>query len=154
MLMGPGGGLNLFHAQPTEGMKQLHEFFSPPGPSRERMENLIRTFLFDSSAITPELIDERLASATEAETAEFYKKHLVEPDPREPQLWRELEKIGHKTLLIWGRDDRTVPFEGGLIMLRRLQDARMHIISRCGHWVQMEKADEFNALVHNFLSQD
>jgi pimeloyl-ACP methyl ester carboxylesterase len=28
----------------------------------------------------------------------------------------------------------------------------MHIYSKCGHWAQWERADEFNALVDNFLN--
>lgn len=154
VLMGPGGGLSLFHSEPSEGMKQLRNFFAPPGPNKERMEQLIRTFLYDQSMVTDELVEERLASATDPETEAFFKKHLSAPDSREPQLWRELENIPHRTLLVWGRDDRTTPFDGGLIMLKRMPDARLHIIPKCGHWVQAEKREEFNDLVRNFFGAD
>jgi pimeloyl-ACP methyl ester carboxylesterase len=154
VLMGPAGGsLNILFPEPTEGMKHLHNFFSAPGPSRERMRDLIKCFVYDQSLVNEELVDERYAAATEPETRKFYEHFLSKPDHREPQIWREIEKIPHRTLLVWGRDDRTNPFEGGLFMLKRMQDARLHVFPKCGHWVQMEARDEFNALLDSFLCQ-
>lgn len=152
ILMGPAGGsLNLFSPEPTEGMKLLHQFFHEPGPSREKMEKLVTAFLYDASLGTDEMIDSRYNVAVEPETRKFYEHFLSKPDSREPQLWRELEKIGHPTLLVWGRDDRTNPYEGGLFMLKRMRDVRLHIISQCGHWVQFEKCREFNKLLRSFV---
>jgi len=154
VLMGPAGGsLNIFVPEPTEGMKHLHNFFSAPGPSRERMRNLISTFVYDQSLVNEALVEERYQAAVEPETREFYEHFLSKPDSREPQIWREIDKIKHRTLLVWGRDDRTNPFEGGLFMLKRMQNARLHVFPQCGHWVQMEQCDEFNALLDNFLTQ-
>jgi len=154
VLMGPAGGsLNIFFPEPTEGMKHLHNFFSEPGPSKDRMRALISTFVYDQSLVNDGLVEERYQAAVEPETREFYEHFLSKPDSREPQIWREIDKIQHKTLLVWGRDDRTNPFEGGLFMLKRMPNARLHVFPKCGHWVQMEQCDEFNALLDNFLSQ-
>jgi 2,6-dioxo-6-phenylhexa-3-enoate hydrolase len=60
-------------------------------------------------------------------------------------------EIKAKTLCIWGRDDRFLPLDNGLRLLFGIPDSRLHIISRCGHWVQWEHADEFNRLVIEFL---
>jgi pimeloyl-ACP methyl ester carboxylesterase len=49
-------------------------------------------------------------------------------------------------------EDRFGALDIGLLMLKRFQNARMHIFSKCGHWAQVEKADEFNRLVLDFLS--
>jgi pimeloyl-ACP methyl ester carboxylesterase len=37
-------------------------------------------------------------------------------------------------------------------MTRKMQNARMHLFSKCGHWAQVEKVDEFNRLVLDFLA--
>lgn len=154
ILMGPAGGsLNIHAPEPTEGMKHLHGFFAEPGPSFERMEALVHTFLYDQDLATPELIQSRFESATDPETREFYTKFLSTPDTREPELWREIHRIGHRTLLLWGRDDRTNPYEGGLFMLKRMQDAHLHVFPRCGHWVQYEQATEFESVLDAFLTQ-
>ena len=33
-----------------------------------------------------------------------------------------------------------------------IDDARLHVFSRCGHWAQVEQAAEFNRLVLDFLA--
>src|SRR3954465_7352810 len=65
VLMGPGGlSVNLFSPDPTEGVRKLGRFGAPPGPSREKLEEFLRTMVFDQSLITDELIDERFAAAS------------------------------------------------------------------------------------------
>src|SRR5512146_3073201 len=69
VLMGPGGlSLNVFAPDPTEGVRRLAEFPAPPGPSREKMAEFLRTLVFDQRLITEELIDERFAAASEPES--------------------------------------------------------------------------------------
>lgn len=152
ILMGPAGGsVNVLSPDPTEGMKLIHGFFAAPGPSVEKMRKLVTTFIYDASKVTDELIQERYEAAIEPGTRRFHEHFLSTPDAREPQLWKEIDKIPHRTLLVWGRDDRFNPMESGLFMLKRMQDARLHVFSRCGHWVQAEKTDEFNAVLDTFL---
>jgi len=37
-------------------------------------------------------------------------------------------------------------------MVRLLPDADLAVFARCGHWTQIERADDFNTLVGNFLA--
>jgi 2-hydroxy-6-oxonona-2,4-dienedioate hydrolase len=55
--------------------------------------------------------------------------------------------------VIWGRDDRFVPMDVGLRLVAGMQNADMHIFSRCGHWAQWEHADKFNSMVVEFLGR-
>ena len=41
----------------------------------------------------------------------------------------------------------------GLKYLRLLQNAQLHVFSRCGHWAQVEQAERFNRLVLEFLRE-
>jgi pimeloyl-ACP methyl ester carboxylesterase len=34
-----------------------------------------------------------------------------------------------------------------------LPNADLHVFSRCGHWTQIERADEFSALVSDYLAR-
>lgn len=51
-----------------------------------------------------------------------------------------------------GRDDRVVSFETTLFLATNIPpDARAVLFNRCGHWAQLEHADEFNRLVTDFI---
>lgn len=147
--MGPAGGVSLFNPMPTEGIRYLMSYYAPPGPSKEKMERFLRTIVYDQSRLNDELFEARYQSSIQPEL-------LNAPQSRSAQLedlWKDLDKVPHKVLLIWGRDDRVVPMDGGIFMLQRLPDARLHVFSQCGHWAQWEKTDEFNALVKAFLTE-
>src|SRR6266566_2979536 len=122
VLMGPGGlSLNVFAPDPTEGVKRLAEFGAPPGPSREKMAAFLRTLFFDPAS---------------------YEQGL---------LWREAHRLRHRVLLIWGREDRVNPVDGALVAMKMIRRAQLHVFGGCGHWVQLEKAAEFNRLAIGFL---
>ena len=57
-------------------------------------------------------------------------------------------------LLIWGREDRVNPVDGALVALKVIRRAQLHVFGGCGHWVQLEKFDEFNRLAIGFLAGD
>jgi 4,5:9,10-diseco-3-hydroxy-5,9,17-trioxoandrosta-1(10),2-diene-4-oate hydrolase len=156
VLMGPGGVAHvIFSPDPTEGISVLREFLT--SPTKETLTRFVKVMVWDQKIATPELIEERWNTVNNPETI-FGFKQAVMPDPEkfkaireEQDLWRHLEKINHQVLMIWGRDDRVVPMDAGFFALRRLRNSRMHIFSRCGHWAQVEKRDEFNRLVLDFL---
>jgi 4,5:9,10-diseco-3-hydroxy-5,9,17-trioxoandrosta-1(10),2-diene-4-oate hydrolase len=154
--MGPGGlSLNVFAADPTEGVQRLTEFAAPPGPSREKMAAFLRTLVFDQSLITDELIDERYAYASQPEAVaamaamgmSFFGEHA-----QDGMLWREAHRIRHEVLLIWGREDRVNPLDGALVAVKQIRRAQLHVFGGCGHWAQLEKFDEFNRLSIDFLA--
>lgn len=156
VLMGPGGGaMSTLSPEPTEGIRLLMNYYAPPGPSREKMEAFIRIMLFDHSLVTEELIDERYAASIDPETMRGVQDALagIAIRPEESELWRFLERIPHRTLLTWGRDDRVLPLDGAFFALKRMPDARLHVFPRCGHWAQLEHLEEFNWLTVNFLDQ-
>jgi 4,5:9,10-diseco-3-hydroxy-5,9,17-trioxoandrosta-1(10),2-diene-4-oate hydrolase len=155
VLMGPGGlSQNIFTPDPSEGTKRLFEFGAEP--TRDKMEAFIRVMLFDQSRVTPELIDERLASATAPGAREAMAsmgRSFMSPDTYEDgMLWREAYKVRQHTLLTWGRDDRVNPLDGGLIAMKLLPKAQLHVFPNCGHWAQIEAADEFHAVTRTFLA--
>ena len=59
--------------------------------------------------------------------------------------------ISAPSLLIHGRDDRVVHFEHSLRLCSLIQDSRLYLINRCGHWAQLEHAEEFNRVVADFV---
>ena len=156
VLMAPGGlGLNVFAPDPTEGIKKLYAFGAPPGPSKEKLAEFLRTLVFDQSLISDVLVDERYEYATDPETlvsmramgASFLHSGAAE----QAMLWRDAYKLRQRVLLIWGREDRVNPLDGALVPLKLIPRAQLHVFGGCGHWAMLEKFDEFNALVTQFL---
>jgi 4,5:9,10-diseco-3-hydroxy-5,9,17-trioxoandrosta-1(10),2-diene-4-oate hydrolase len=154
VLMAPGGlGLNVFAPDPTEGVSALGRFGAPPGPSREKLKAFLRTLVYDRSLITDDLVEERFAVAGAPESLAAMTALGISffSDPEGGMLWREAHKIAQPTLLIWGREDRVNPLDGALVALKQLPNCQLHVFSRCGHWAQLEKFAEFNALTAAFL---
>lgn len=44
-----------------------------------------------------------------------------------------------------------VHYENGLKLATLIRNSRLVLINGCGHWAQLEHADEFNDLVENFV---
>ncbi len=159
VLMAPGGlGLNVLAPDPTEGIKKLYAFAAPPGPSKEKLADFLRTLVFDQSMITDELVAERYEHAADPETlasmramgASFMRPGAAE----QAMLWREAYRLRQRVLLVWGREDRVNPLDGALTALKLIPRAQLHVFGGCGHWAMLEKFDEFNRLTADFLSAD
>jgi 2-hydroxy-6-oxonona-2,4-dienedioate hydrolase/4,5:9,10-diseco-3-hydroxy-5,9,17-trioxoandrosta-1(10),2-diene-4-oate hydrolase len=152
VLMGPGGGYSLFEKQPSDGIRSLITFYNPPGPSLERLKDFINYLVYDPAGIPDKLLEERIERALDPETAEYMPLRFGPNMAPITDLWRErLDQVRHETLIIWGREDRVNPMDQGLILMRQIPNARFLVMPRCGHWVQWEKAEEFNRTVAAFL---
>jgi 4,5:9,10-diseco-3-hydroxy-5,9,17-trioxoandrosta-1(10),2-diene-4-oate hydrolase len=153
ILMGPAGLITAYTTVPTEGARMIFEYYGGTGPSKDKLEAFIRLMIYDSSKLTDALLTERYQASIDPEI-------LANPPlgkgqvPILEELWRDprLSKLPHETLLLWGRNDRVNPLFTAEILMNQLPNARMVSFTKCGHWVQWEKADAFNALVTSFLA--
>ncbi|UYO47653.1 alpha/beta fold hydrolase [Rhodopseudomonas palustris] len=147
VLMGTGGSQAVFSPMPTEGLMRMARFNAGSGPSMEKLKAVLDLLVYDQSTITEALMKERLEAASRSDTIDIFKRPGLD-------LWREdLASLKHRTLIVWGREDRVVPFDSSFILLKSIPNAQLHVYPKCGHWAQWEKADEFNALVADFLDR-
>ncbi len=156
VLMGPGGlSLNLFHADPTEGVKRLMEFGA--NPTREALRAFISTMVVNQDLVTDELVEERFADATAPGAQEAMASmgmSFWNPETAEDgMLWREAHQLRKHTLLTWGREDRVNPLDGAMVALKLIPKAQLHVFPNCGHWAQIEAADEFAEVTTAFLAR-
>ncbi|MDI6908471.1 4,5:9,10-diseco-3-hydroxy-5,9,17-trioxoandrosta-1(10),2-diene-4-oate hydrolase [Nocardioides sp.] len=156
VLMGPGGlSLNLFHADPTEGVQRLMDFGADP--TREKLRAFISTMVVDQRLVTDELVEERFADATAPGAQDAMRSmgmSFWNPETAEDgMLWREAHRLRKHTLLTWGREDRVNPLDGALAALKLIPKAQLHVFSNCGHWAQVEAADEFAEVSIAFLAR-
>jgi 4,5:9,10-diseco-3-hydroxy-5,9,17-trioxoandrosta-1(10),2-diene-4-oate hydrolase len=153
--MGPGGlAANVFGPDPSEGARRLSEFML--APSKEGMSAWVDTMVANKKVVDDELIEERLANAMAPGAMDsamaIFMSLAQHPEP--VPLWARLSGLKTTTLITWGRDDRMLPVEGGLFGFRQLPNAELHIFSRCGHWAQVERKNEFERITIEFLSRD
>lgn len=156
IMMGPGGlSLNLFHADPTEGVQRLMDFGA--NPSRETLRAFISTMVVDQSLVTDELVEARFADATAPGAQDAMRSmgmSFWNPETAEDgMLWREAHRLRKHTLLTWGREDRVNPLDGAMAALKLIPKAQLHVFPNCGHWAQIEAADEFREVATAFLAR-
>ena len=155
VLMAPGGGWLPSGPTPTEGQKAMFRYFNDGGPSENKMADFIRTMVFDHKQFGADLVKARYEASLDESHIEFYhrynaafaRRHGMDP------LWKDLHKISSPTLLLWGRDDRTITLDGAQIMLKQIRNVQLHVFGNCGHWVQLERQREFERLVTDFLEE-
>jgi pimeloyl-ACP methyl ester carboxylesterase len=149
VLMGaPGVGMTL-----TEGLAALRAY----QPSHDAMRDLLRNyFAVDPTMITDELVAIRYQASIADGAYEAYRTMFFDPRHAGSELGiteDEVRAITTPTLLIHGREDKVVPMHVSVTMLGLLPNADLHVFRACGHWTQIERADEFSALVTDYLAR-
>jgi 2-hydroxymuconate-semialdehyde hydrolase/2-hydroxy-6-oxo-octa-2,4-dienoate hydrolase len=149
VLMGsPGVGMT-----PTEGLAALRAY----EPSHDAMRALLRNyFAVNPALITDELVAIRYEASIADGAYQAYRGMFFDPRHKGSELGiteEEVRAITTPSLLVHGREDKVVPLSVSVTMLGLLPNADLHVFSRCGHWTQIERADEFSALVSDFLGR-
>lgn len=68
-----------------------------------------------------------------------------------PTLPHLLGGVTTPALVVWGRENRIVPLECGERYAKSLSRARLEVVDRAGHFIEMERPDELAGLVTRFL---
>ncbi|MCB0528200.1 MAG: alpha/beta fold hydrolase [Saprospiraceae bacterium] len=68
-------------------------------------------------------------------------------------LGDKLHKIKAPALLIWGKQDNVTPAFVGEKFHELIENSRLFFLDECGHAPMMEKPDEFNTILENFLQE-
>jgi pimeloyl-ACP methyl ester carboxylesterase len=149
VLMGaPGVGMT-----PTEGLAALRAY----QPSHNAMRDLLRNFFaVDPAMITDDLVAIRYEASIADGAYEAYRAMFFDPRHAGSELGisaEEVRAIATPALLVHGREDKVVPLQVSVTMLGLLPHADLHVFSACGHWTQIERADEFSALVTDYLAR-
>jgi 2-hydroxymuconate-semialdehyde hydrolase/2-hydroxy-6-oxo-octa-2,4-dienoate hydrolase len=149
VLMGaPGVGMT-----PTEGLAALRAY----EPSPEAMRDLLRNyFAVNPALITDELVEIRYQASIADGANEAYRAMFFDPRHAGSALGiteSEVRGITTPTLLVHGREDKVVPVQVSVTMLGLLPHADLHVFSACGHWTQIERANEFSAVVTDYLGR-
>lgn len=121
----------------------------PRKSDRDYIKKKAQEVFYDPEVATEELVDEVFSIVNDRGKgiktvilARSAIKHNMEP---------ELHKISAPTLIIWGKQDNVTPPEVAVEMDRLIPDSELHWMDQCGHAAMMEKPDEFNKILHEWL---
>lgn len=157
VLMGPGG-VNTTRGLPTKGLSLLLNYYGGAGPSREKLGVFIREYLVaDGSQVPESVIEERYQASLDPEV-------VAQPPLRRPNSLKaalrmdftrdpRLAQCQTPTLVLWGAQDKVNRPSGGIALHRAMPRCDLYLFSNTGHWVQWERADEFNATTTAFLGR-
>jgi pimeloyl-ACP methyl ester carboxylesterase len=85
---------------------------------------------------------ERWKEVVAARNASVFATRLTEQD---------LQKIEHPTLILHGKSDKVISFTESVIGAQHIPNADLAVFAGCGHWVQLEREEDFISAVGGFI---
>ena len=144
ILMAPGGveDIDTYLAMP--GIANMFEIYKSGKTGADAMRAVMTMQLFDPSLLTEEIINERAPIAlTQTNAARSILKV--------PNMTERLHELRCPVFGFWGINDQFNPASGAAKLLDNCPNARMVMLNRCGHWVQVEHRDMFNRSCIDFM---
>ncbi|MDR7080206.1 2-hydroxymuconate-semialdehyde hydrolase [Neobacillus niacini] len=148
LLMGSGGG----ETPPTPEILRLVGFYK--NPTFENLRNLTTWFVYDPASIQDSLADileTRYATVQREDVCNSYVQNFF-PMPGEilipPNALRQMKQ---PVLLMHGLNDQFVPKESSINLMEHLPNAELRLFTQCGHWVQVEKREDFIKAAREFF---
>ena len=126
------------------------------GRSRRMVRGSLRSVFHDPRAVTADLVKE---------------VHRLAKEPKAGQAWRSWQKseIGRRglrtnyvdrlhelavpTLILHGAEDRYVPVSWARRAHALIEGSELRVFPGCGHWLTLERPEEFNGAVLGFLAK-
>jgi 2-hydroxy-6-oxonona-2,4-dienedioate hydrolase/4,5:9,10-diseco-3-hydroxy-5,9,17-trioxoandrosta-1(10),2-diene-4-oate hydrolase len=152
VLVSSAGSLSLTEVSPTDGLRAIRDYYRGSGPSMAKMRHYLKVSMYDAALVTDELVAERYEESVRPSVVAA----AMEKAPAHPSdaVWKELDRVTARTLVVWGRDNRVKNYDHGTFLLSRLPDAELHVFSRTGLSVPFERPRRFESLVEEFLTAD
>ena len=143
VLMGaPGVGMTI-----TDGLRALREYEPSRGEHAPAAAQLLRGRPGDHHRRSGQ---DPVRGQCRAGRVRSLPGHVLQPPACRKRAGHHRgagQAVPTRTLLVHGREDKVVPVEVAWNMVRLLPDADLPVFARCGHWTQIERADDFNDLV-------
>jgi 4,5:9,10-diseco-3-hydroxy-5,9,17-trioxoandrosta-1(10),2-diene-4-oate hydrolase len=144
VVMGPGGIESRETYFKMPGIQKMVSQFVGTGFDREGLRRLLELLAYDPKTVTDELVEQRLNILKTQPKDVLARMSITDLTPQLGQLRCPL-------LGFWGIEDQFCPASGYEKILRAVADSRFIMYSRCGHWAMIERAQDFNKNVIEFL---
>ncbi|MCE2657959.1 MAG: alpha/beta fold hydrolase [Rubrivivax sp.] len=144
ILMAPGGveDLDTYLAMP--GIANMFAVYRAGKSGPDAMREVMRLQLFDPALLTDDIIQERAPlAALQTQAARSVMKV--------PNMTERLAELRCPVMGFWGVNDQFNPVGGAMKLVQHAPQARILLVNRCGHWVQVEHRELFNRTCLDFL---
>jgi pimeloyl-ACP methyl ester carboxylesterase len=153
IVLADGGGYRSASAGAPPAMtpEALHRRQIQNAVTRDETREFFRILFHDKRFVTDQMVDDQLAmrlrsAFTITKMQEAGEKGLGSVSEE------EVRAVKAPTLIVWGKYDELANPAGADRLEQAIPGSKNVIIDNCGHMPQLEKADEFNRLVRDFLT--
>ena len=119
-------------------------------PSYNNAQAALRDMVYDPSVITKEMVED-FVRRMHLENAIFAFNSTFDTIRYKRGIQLRLSKISKPTLVVWGKNDRIIPYKYQLLEYTEIPDIRIEIINECGHLPPVEKPSKFNKIIKEYL---
>ncbi|MCT2338255.1 alpha/beta fold hydrolase [Corynebacterium sp. p3-SID1056] len=144
--MGTGG------AKLTKALKG----HSNPTLTEEGIRDTLELFVVDKTLVSDELVKLRYESALNDTASDRLKEVVAARDRDRDALPLDFDKLAEleiPVLLIHGMQDAVIPVSRTWELVQTIPNADAHLFSQTGHWSQVERSEEFNQVIIEWLKR-
>jgi len=159
-----GGHIGLYHtkmypkkikALVITGSSGLYESAMGGGYTKrgdyEVIKKKAQEVFYDPAIATKEIVDEVYETVNDRN--KLVKTLAIAKSAIRHNMSKDLPKIKTPTCIIWGKNDTVTPPDVAIEFNQLLPDSDLYWIDKCGHAPMMEHPDEFNSILHKWLSE-
>lgn len=120
-------------------------------PSLAGTKRTLLASFHDKSLVTDAVVRARFKDRLRVDDGYTVARHLA--DHRVPYSVSELSAIRVPALFVWCREDEITPLKWGEDFATAVPGAQLAVIAGCGHLPNLERPEEFNQAVIEFLDK-
>lgn len=146
ILMAPGGIEEREVYFNMVGIQEMVKYpMGSPEFTKPVLNELLKLLVADPDHVTEALLAERW------ETLQRQNPRVL-ATMQVPNMAARLGELTQPVQVFWGADDQFCPASGGQRFIDQCADARLNLLTRCGHWVMVEHPDYFNRQCLDFIA--
>ncbi len=117
----------------------------------EYVEKKVQDVFYDNAIATKEIVDETYATINDR--GKLIRTLALAKSAIRHNMAKDLPKMKMPVCLIWGKNDIVTPPDVGEEFNKLLPNSDLFWIDKCGHTPMMEHPNEFNTILHKWLTK-
>ena len=122
----------------------------PRKSDKEYIKKKTQDVFYDPIVATDELVDEVFSVVNDR--MKGIKTVMLARSAIKHNMLNDLPNIKCPTCIIWGKQDNVTPPEVAIDMHKFIPNSDLFWIDKCGHAAMMEKPNEFNEILYDWLN--